>query len=168
MFSDPTPLLSPSLPTLLLFECVLVYMSPMESTELIQWFVNYFAASPLTPHGGDGSILAGVVYEMFGLGDSFGQVMLNNLKVSLLFRFAYSSGTFFVHDIASRREMCLCLAQNLTPLWIHFPRASSSTVSNSRRPSRSATSGEITSIKQNLSGTSISLLFLLAWTDGCD
>ncbi|CAL1711392.1 unnamed protein product [Somion occarium] len=37
-------LLSPNLPTLLLFECVLVYMRPAESEALIQWFVDYFSA----------------------------------------------------------------------------------------------------------------------------
>ncbi|KAL4248304.1 Leucine carboxyl methyltransferase 1 [Abortiporus biennis] len=46
-------ILSPDLPTLLLFECVLSKSS---------------------------TILGGVVYEMFGLNDSFGRVMLNNLK----------------------------------------------------------------------------------------
>ncbi|KAF8558868.1 leucine carboxyl methyltransferase [Imleria badia] len=65
-------LLSPSLPTLLLFECVLVYMSPESSSALIDWFVNH------STH--DGSILGAIVYEMFGLQDAFGQVMLNNLQ----------------------------------------------------------------------------------------
>lgn len=73
---DGRPLLSPSLPTLLLFECVLVYMSPEASAALMQWFVDYFAAAE------EGSVLGGVVYEMFGLNDPFGKVMLNNLKVT--------------------------------------------------------------------------------------
>jgi len=68
-------LLSPSLPTLLLFECVLVYMVPDSSSALIDWFVNYFAST----HGG--SVLGAIVYEMFGLQDAFGRVMLNNLQV---------------------------------------------------------------------------------------
>jgi len=80
-FSDPfplhpEPLLSPSIPTLLLFECVLVYMSPEASSSLIQWFVDYFSNNSQKD-----AILGGIVYEMFGLGDSFGRVMLNNLKV---------------------------------------------------------------------------------------
>ncbi|KAJ2928657.1 hypothetical protein H1R20_g8458, partial [Candolleomyces eurysporus] len=33
--------LSPSLPTLIIFECVLAYMSPEGSSQLLQWFVNY-------------------------------------------------------------------------------------------------------------------------------
>jgi len=50
----------------------LVYVSPEASKALIQWFVEYFASS---------SILGTVVYEMFGLNDSFGAVMVENLKV---------------------------------------------------------------------------------------
>ena len=66
------PILSPDLPTLLLFECVLVYVAPEASEDLVQWFVDYFASS---------SVLGAVVYEMFGLNDSFGTVMVENLKV---------------------------------------------------------------------------------------
>lgn len=71
--------LSPALPTLLLFECVLVYMSPEASSNLIQWFVDFFSPSPRTPSSGT---LGCAVYEMFGLEDAFGQVMMNNLRVS--------------------------------------------------------------------------------------
>ncbi|KAG7091143.1 hypothetical protein E1B28_010197 [Marasmius oreades] len=66
--------LDPSIPTLLLFECVLVYMSPESSSTLIQWFSDYF--SKLPQH----APLGAIVYEMFGLEDSFGRVMINNLK----------------------------------------------------------------------------------------
>lgn len=65
------PLLSPSLPTLLLFECVLVYMPPAASTSLVNWFVDYLEPS---------SPLGAIVYEMFGLDDAFGRMMLSNLK----------------------------------------------------------------------------------------
>lgn len=70
--SQGSPILSPDLPTLLLFECVLVYLSPEISETLTQWFVDYFAST---------SILGATVYEMFGLNDSFGAVMVGNLKV---------------------------------------------------------------------------------------
>jgi [phosphatase 2A protein]-leucine-carboxy methyltransferase len=79
---DPRPFLSSSLPTLLLFECVLVYMSPTASSALIQSFVDYFSTpNPTESSGGGGGVLGGIVYEMFGLEDSFGRVMLNNLQV---------------------------------------------------------------------------------------
>jgi len=68
------PILSPSLPTLLLFECVLVYMSPAHSSALLQWFTSYFS------NAGNQAALGGIVYEMFGLNDAFGRVMLSNLK----------------------------------------------------------------------------------------
>jgi hypothetical protein len=68
-------LLSTNLPTLLLFECVLVYMSPSASSSLIEWFTNYFQSS------NSPGPLGAIVYEMFGLSDSFGRVMVNNLKV---------------------------------------------------------------------------------------
>lgn len=71
---DGEPMLSPTLPTLLLFECVLAYMNPAASNALIRWFVDYFSNAPR------GGLLGGVVYEMFKLNDAFGRVMLNNLK----------------------------------------------------------------------------------------
>lgn len=74
---DDGLLLSPTLPTLLLFECVLAYMTPTTSNALIRWFVDYFAAA-----GAAAGPLGGAVYEMFKLNDAFGRVMLNNLKVS--------------------------------------------------------------------------------------
>lgn len=73
---DGEPTLSPTLPTLLLFECVLAYMDSAASNALIRWFVDYFSTAP-------GGLLGGVVYEMFKLNDAFGRVMLNNLKVRL-------------------------------------------------------------------------------------
>ncbi|KAJ7666889.1 S-adenosyl-L-methionine-dependent methyltransferase [Mycena polygramma] len=71
--SDSGALLSPTLPTLLLFECVLVYMSPAASSALLQWFRDYFS-----PEGS--AVLGSIVYEMFRLQDAFGRVMVDNLK----------------------------------------------------------------------------------------
>ncbi|XP_006461279.1 hypothetical protein AGABI2DRAFT_204952 [Agaricus bisporus var. bisporus H97] len=68
------PILSPQCPTLLLFECVLAYMEVNVSSRLLQWFVDYFSAN------GGGAPLGCVIYEMFGLNDPFGRVMLNNLR----------------------------------------------------------------------------------------
>lgn len=67
-------MLSPSLPTLLIFECVLAYMSPAASNAILKWYTESFSAP-----------LGCVVYEMFALNDPFGRVMVNNLKVSSLF-----------------------------------------------------------------------------------
>ncbi|KAJ7675490.1 leucine carboxyl methyltransferase [Mycena rosella] len=71
--SEDGAILSPALPTLLLFECVLVYMLPAASSALLQWFIDYFSPS------GSG-VLGSIVYEMFRLQDSFGRVMVENLK----------------------------------------------------------------------------------------
>lgn len=65
------PIIDPSVPTLLLFECVLAYMSPESSSSLLGWFVSEAK-----------TVLGCIVYEMFGLSDSFGRVMLSNLKVN--------------------------------------------------------------------------------------
>ncbi|KAG5637726.1 hypothetical protein H0H81_003436 [Sphagnurus paluster] len=67
-----TGILDSSLPTLLLFECVLVYMVPSASDAVLRWFVDYFSDAK-TP-------LGAVVYEMFNLEDAFGKVMVSNLK----------------------------------------------------------------------------------------
>lgn len=60
------------LPTLLLFECVLVYMERTASDALLRWFVEQ-SRGPV----------GAVVYEMFGLEDAFGRMMVNNLKVCI-------------------------------------------------------------------------------------
>ncbi|PPQ63036.1 hypothetical protein CVT24_005982 [Panaeolus cyanescens] len=65
--------LNPELPTLLLFECVLAYIEPAISSRLLNWFANVGQNS-------SGGVLGCIVYEMFGLQDSFGRVMINNLK----------------------------------------------------------------------------------------
>ena len=54
-------------------------MTPEASSALIQWFVDLFTPNIQISTPG---ALGGVVYEMFGLEDAFGQVMMNNLRVS--------------------------------------------------------------------------------------
>lgn len=76
------PILSPSCPTLLLFECVLAYMTVEVSSRLLRWFANYFSANGDQEAAQENGVLGCIVYEMFGLNDAFGRVMLNNLQVS--------------------------------------------------------------------------------------
>ena len=52
-------------------------MSPESASALIDWFMNHFTSTH------EESIIGAIVYEMFGLQDTFGQAMLNNLRVSL-------------------------------------------------------------------------------------
>ncbi|KAL5638261.1 hypothetical protein ACGC1H_005076 [Rhizoctonia solani] len=66
--STADPPLDPGLPTLFIAECVFVYMPPSASDAILQWFSNTFGRT------------AGIVYEMFGLQDSFGKVLKDNLK----------------------------------------------------------------------------------------
>lgn len=59
-------------PTLVIAECVLVYLPPQTSGSLMDWFGNKF------------NDLMVIVYEMCEINDKFGQVMINNLKVICL------------------------------------------------------------------------------------
>ncbi|CED83439.1 Carboxymethyl transferase [Phaffia rhodozyma] len=66
----------PSKPTLWIAECLLVYLDSVVSERTVEWF-------PKVCTGWVG----GIVYEMFGLDDSFGKVLVSNLKsrqISLL------------------------------------------------------------------------------------
>lgn len=74
--NSQSSILDSSLPTLLLFECVLVYMSPSSSSRLLEWFVQIFKRAQTRA-------LGCIVYEMFGLDDAFGRVMLTNLRVNI-------------------------------------------------------------------------------------
>ncbi|XP_069503467.1 leucine carboxyl methyltransferase 1 isoform X2 [Ambystoma mexicanum] len=56
------------LPTLLVAECVLVYMTPEQSAGLLSWAANTFAAAMF------------INYEQVNMGDRFGQIMVENLQ----------------------------------------------------------------------------------------
>ncbi|ORY29999.1 S-adenosyl-L-methionine-dependent methyltransferase [Naematelia encephala] len=63
------PHLDSTRPTLFLAECVFCYMPPEDSREIVRWFGTTFTRC------------VGVVYEMIGLKDVFGDVMRRNLKM---------------------------------------------------------------------------------------
>lgn len=69
-----------SIPTLLVAECVLVYMDADASRALVQWAAKTFTSSPAT---------AFVLYDMIRPYDSFGKVMRANLKVGAFFFFFF-------------------------------------------------------------------------------
>ncbi|KAM4525985.1 leucine carboxyl methyltransferase 1 [Fundulus diaphanus] len=60
--------LDPELPTLLLSECVLVYMTPSQSSSLARWAAETFHTAMF------------INYEQVNMSDRFGQVMIENLQ----------------------------------------------------------------------------------------
>ncbi|XP_037766147.1 leucine carboxyl methyltransferase 1 isoform X6 [Chelonia mydas] len=56
------------LPTLLIAECVLVYMTPQQSASLLKWAANTFQAAMF------------INYEQVNMADRFGQIMIENLQ----------------------------------------------------------------------------------------
>ncbi|XP_076997606.1 leucine carboxyl methyltransferase 1 isoform X2 [Tamandua tetradactyla] len=56
------------LPTLLITECVLVYMTPEQSASLLKWAANNFETAML------------INYEQVNMEDRFGQIMIENLR----------------------------------------------------------------------------------------
>lgn len=65
---SPTCGLDPTLPTLFLSECVLVYIDPEASGNLIEWIAKSFR------------LAAFVTYEQINPYDAFGEQMMSNLK----------------------------------------------------------------------------------------
>jgi len=61
--------LSPNLPTLVIAECVLPYIKADNVSALLTWFQTTFEQ------------IGVISYDMFGLEDSFGRVMRQNLKM---------------------------------------------------------------------------------------
>ncbi|XP_077172958.1 leucine carboxyl methyltransferase 1 isoform X1 [Paroedura picta] len=60
--------LDPQLPTLLIAECVLIYMTPEHSSCLLRWASSTFLASMF------------INYEQVNMADRFGQIMVENLQ----------------------------------------------------------------------------------------
>jgi len=63
-------LLDPSLPTLLLAECVFIYIETQHSNGVLSWFTETFKQPGCTS----------ILYDPVGLDDAFGRVMITNLK----------------------------------------------------------------------------------------
>lgn len=64
-------LLAKDVPTLVIAECVFIYMEPNHTSEILKWFVDEYSKAGL----------ACLLYDPVGLEDSFGKVMINNLQV---------------------------------------------------------------------------------------
>lgn len=60
----------PTRPTLLLTECLLIYLKPEDSVKIVKWSGEFFSKS---------SFLGLINYEMIEPFDTFGQTMVNNL-----------------------------------------------------------------------------------------
>lgn len=114
------PILSPQCPTLLLCECVLAYMAIEVSSRLLRWFVNYFSANDDGEAAQANGPLGCIIYEMFGLDDPFGRVMLNNLRVSICTTNDVDPGGLS----SLRPATLLCLEQSHWRHWIHWWRVS--------------------------------------------
>ena len=66
-------LLDPALPTLVLAECVFIYLDPAHSESILSWCTSTL--------GSAGAGVMTVQYDPVGLDDSFGRVMIRNLQV---------------------------------------------------------------------------------------
>jgi len=60
--------MNPQLPTLLITECVLVYMTPEQSANLLKWAASSFDTAMF------------INYEQVNMDDRFGQIMIENLR----------------------------------------------------------------------------------------
>ncbi|GAA5883007.1 hypothetical protein JCM3774_001757 [Rhodotorula dairenensis] len=84
--SSSSPPLDPSVPTLLLLECVLVYLEPETTSRLLRWFCDTFRTlnSEEEEEGESGRRSAIVAYDPFRLQDQFGTIMKRNLALRSL------------------------------------------------------------------------------------
>uniref|UniRef100_A0A672H5H9 Leucine carboxyl methyltransferase 1 n=1 Tax=Salarias fasciatus TaxID=181472 RepID=A0A672H5H9_SALFA len=83
--------LNPELPTLLLSECVLVYMTPSHSSNLLHWAAETFHTAMF------------INYEQVNMSDRFGQVMIENLQR----RHCTLAGVEACQSLESQRERFL-------------------------------------------------------------
>uniref|UniRef100_A0A287D3D7 Leucine carboxyl methyltransferase 1 n=1 Tax=Ictidomys tridecemlineatus TaxID=43179 RepID=A0A287D3D7_ICTTR len=101
------------LPTLLITECVLVYMTPEQSANLLKWASNTFETAML------------INYEQVNMGDRFGQIMIENLRR----RQCDLAGVETCKSLESQKERLLAngwetaCAVNMMELYSRLPRA---------------------------------------------
>uniref|UniRef100_H3D5V0 Leucine carboxyl methyltransferase 1 n=1 Tax=Tetraodon nigroviridis TaxID=99883 RepID=H3D5V0_TETNG len=80
--------LNPDLPTVLLSECVLVYMTPSQSSNLVRWAAETFHTAMF------------INYEQVNMSDRFGQVMIENLQR----RQCSLAGAELCHSLETQKE----------------------------------------------------------------
>ncbi|EPQ05113.1 Leucine carboxyl methyltransferase 1 [Myotis brandtii] len=101
------------LPTLLVTECVLVYMTPEQSANLIKWAANSFETAMF------------ISYEQVNMDDRFGQIMIENLRR----RQCDLAGVEPCKSLESQKERFLsngwetASAVNMMELYSRLPRA---------------------------------------------
>ncbi|XP_004604327.1 leucine carboxyl methyltransferase 1 [Sorex araneus] len=101
------------LPTLLVTECVLVYMTPEQSANLIKWAANLFETAMF------------INYEQVNMNDRFGQIMIENLRR----RQCDLAGVETCKSLESQKERLLvngwetALAVDMMELYSRLPRA---------------------------------------------
>ncbi|KAG2455890.1 LCMT1 methyltransferase, partial [Polypterus senegalus] len=88
--------LDTQLPTLLVAECVLVYMSPEQSSHLIKWAASTFNTAMF------------ISYEQVNMADRFGQIMIENLQR----RHCILAGVEFCRSLESQKDRFLSCGWN--------------------------------------------------------
>ncbi|KAM9209188.1 leucine carboxyl methyltransferase 1 [Dugong dugon] len=101
------------LPTLLITECVLIYMTPEQSANLLKWAANSFETAMF------------VNYEQVNMDDRFGQIMIENLRR----RQCDLAGVEMCKSLASQKERLLsngwetASAVDMMELYSRLPRS---------------------------------------------
>ncbi|XP_004586889.2 leucine carboxyl methyltransferase 1 [Ochotona princeps] len=101
------------LPTLLIAECVLVYMTPEQSANLLKWAARSFDTAMF------------INYEQVNMGDRFGQIMIENLRR----RQCDLAGVETCRSLESQKERLLvsgwetAAAVDMMELYSRLPRA---------------------------------------------
>ncbi|ELW66271.1 Leucine carboxyl methyltransferase 1 [Tupaia chinensis] len=101
------------LPTLLITECVLVYMTPEQSASLLKWAANSFETAMF------------INYEQVNMDDRFGQIMIENLRR----RQCDLAGVEICKSLQSQKERLLsngwetASAVDMMELYSRLPRA---------------------------------------------